>query len=78
MQAEKKQFQVQLFQGVEHGFALRGNPNDPYEREYCSLLPAVSIKADVREGYTKEQSLKGIAEWFDFWLNQDSLGSAKL
>jgi len=24
MQAEKKRFQVQLFQGVEHGFALRG------------------------------------------------------
>ncbi len=24
MQAEKKVFQVQLFQGVEHGFALRG------------------------------------------------------
>jgi hypothetical protein len=32
MQAEKKQFQVQLFQGVEHGFALRGDINNPYER----------------------------------------------
>lgn len=33
MQAEKKVFQVQLFQGVEHGFALRGNPDDVYERK---------------------------------------------
>ncbi|KAK3071474.1 hypothetical protein LTR53_008555 [Teratosphaeriaceae sp. CCFEE 6253] len=52
MQAEKKLFQVQLFQGVEHGFALRGNIDNPYER------------------YTKEQSLRSIAEWFDFWLSQ--------
>ncbi|KAK5174344.1 uncharacterized protein LTR77_001424 [Saxophila tyrrhenica] len=60
MQSGKKQFQVQLFSGVEHGFALRGDPNDPYER------------------YTKEQSLKGIAEWFDFWLSQDPSENAKL
>ena len=33
MQAEKKRFQVQLFQGVEHGFALRGDVNNPYESE---------------------------------------------
>jgi len=32
MQAEKKHFQVQLFQGVAHGFALRGNPDNAYER----------------------------------------------
>lgn len=49
---QKKQYQVQLFQGVEHGFALRGNMENPYER-YC-----------------KEQSLKGIIEWCDFWLNE--------
>ncbi|KAK3675168.1 hypothetical protein LTR78_005102 [Recurvomyces mirabilis] len=52
LQAGKKPFQVQLFQGVEHGFALRGDPNNPYER------------------YVKEQSLKGIAEWCEFWLSQ--------
>lgn len=52
MQAEKKRFQVQLFQGVEHGFALRCDLNDPWQK------------------YTKEQSLKGIIEFFDFWLSQ--------
>lgn len=32
LQNEKKCFQLQLFSGVEHGFALRGNMEDPYER----------------------------------------------
>ncbi|CAK7200427.1 hypothetical protein SEUCBS139899_003122 [Sporothrix eucalyptigena] len=52
MVAEKKTFQVQLFSKVIHGFALRCNLNDPYER------------------YVKEQSLKGIAEWCNFWLSK--------
>ncbi|KAH8655402.1 hypothetical protein BX600DRAFT_385175 [Xylariales sp. PMI_506] len=33
MQAGKKIFNYQLFSGVEHGFALRGNPDDPYQRK---------------------------------------------
>ncbi|KXJ86427.1 Alpha/Beta hydrolase protein [Microdochium bolleyi] len=32
LQEEKKLYHYQLFQGVEHGFALRGDPNDPYQR----------------------------------------------
>ncbi|CZR69520.1 related to dienelactone hydrolase [Phialocephala subalpina] len=44
--------QLQLFANVEHGFALRGNMENPYER------------------YVKEQSLRGIIEWLDFWLSQ--------
>ncbi|KUL82782.1 hypothetical protein ZTR_10883 [Talaromyces verruculosus] len=52
MQMDNKIYQLQLFAGVEHGFALRGNMDVPYER------------------YVKEQSLKGIVEWFDFWLSQ--------
>lgn len=30
---DKRAYHVQLFSGVEHGFALRGNQNDPYERK---------------------------------------------
>lgn len=52
IQNGKTPYQLQLFSGVEHGFALRGDMNNPYER------------------YVKEQSLKGIIEWFDFWLSQ--------
>jgi hypothetical protein len=33
LRAEKKKYQLQLFTGVEHGFALRGNMDDPHERE---------------------------------------------
>ncbi|KAE8361800.1 hypothetical protein BDV27DRAFT_147527 [Aspergillus caelatus] len=49
LQARNKTYQLQLFSGVEHGLALRGNMDDAYER------------------YVKEQSLRGIVQWFDFW-----------
>lgn len=29
--------QLQLFSGVKHGFALRGDMNDPYERKFPLL-----------------------------------------
>lgn len=79
MQAEKKVFQVQIFQGVEHGFALRGNVENGYERELASTAEDSEVlAANVTIGYTKEQSLKGIAEWFDFWLSKDAATGAKL
>ncbi|KUI63116.1 Protein AIM2 [Cytospora mali] len=53
LQSRKKSYHLQLFSGVEHGFALRGNMDNPYER------------------YVKEESLKGIIQWFDFWLSQE-------
>lgn len=34
LQSEKKKYQLQLFSGVEHGFALRGNMENPYERAF--------------------------------------------
>ncbi|KAK5104893.1 hypothetical protein LTS08_001164 [Lithohypha guttulata] len=43
----KKPYHLQLFSGVEHGFALRCNLDVPYER-WC-----------------KEQSLRGIVDYFD-------------
>ncbi|ROV96246.1 hypothetical protein VMCG_07677 [Cytospora schulzeri] len=52
LQSQKKTYHLQLFSGVEHGFALRGDMDNPYER------------------HVKEQSLKGIIQWFDFWLSQ--------
>jgi dienelactone hydrolase len=45
-------YQIQLFQGVGHGFAVRCDLEDKYER------------------FVKEQSYRGIVEWFDFWLGQ--------
>jgi dienelactone hydrolase len=37
LQERKKTFHYQLFSGVEHGFALRGDPNDAYQRKYNSI-----------------------------------------
>ena len=34
MQEDKKTYNFQLFSGVEHGFALRGNMDNPYERTF--------------------------------------------
>lgn len=69
MQREKKVYQYQLFSGVEHGFALRGNVENPYERK----VPPhgwLEVAANLfRPGYVKEQSLEGIVKWFDFWLS---------
>ncbi|KAK5560181.1 hypothetical protein LTR46_001931 [Exophiala xenobiotica] len=53
LQDNKKTYNLQLFSGVEHGFALRGNMEVPYER------------------YVKEESLRGIVQWFDFWLSSE-------
>lgn len=32
--ADKKTYHLQLFSGVEHGFALRGKQDDPYESKW--------------------------------------------
>ena len=58
----KKPYHLQLFSGVEHGFALRCNLDVPYER------------------WVKETSLKGIVDYFDFWLgvSEDGKENSKL
>ncbi|GKT66793.1 dienelactone hydrolase [Colletotrichum tofieldiae] len=33
LQREGKVYHLQLFQGVGHGFAVKGDPSDPYQRE---------------------------------------------
>ena len=46
LQADKKTYHLQLFSGVEHGFALRGNMKEPYERKSAQLKAATwSIKS---------------------------------
>lgn len=74
MMQGKKHFQVQLFSGVEHGFALRGDMDNPYERKSSasdgSLRTEVWVHRLRVAGYVKEQSLSGIVAWFDFWLSQ--------
>ena len=45
LQEDKKPYQVQLFSGVEHGFALRGNMDNPYERQLGRLFKAQARKS---------------------------------
>lgn len=75
LQAGSKTYHLQLFSGVEHGFALRGNVDDPYESESSlSHVPSMSFRTDdlnrAAAEWVKEQSLKGIVAWFDFWLSR--------
>ena len=59
----KKPYHLQLFSGVEHGFALRCDLSKPYER------------------WAKEQSVKGISDYFDLQLGvfeERSKSDAKL
>lgn len=73
---DKRDYSLQLFGKVQHGFALRGNQEDPYERELCLFsefgasagLINKNTFTDNCPGWVKEQSLRGIADWFDLWL----------
>lgn len=77
MQSGKKTYQLQLFSGVEHGFALRGNMDNAYEstvahaKSYsCGALAIRKLLLTPATGYVKEESLRAIIQWFDFWLAQ--------
>jgi len=49
LRAEKKKYQLQLFTGVEHGFALRGNMDEPHERELQNIR-SVPVAQDSANG----------------------------
>lgn len=38
LEREKKDWQMQLFPNVQHGFACRGNMEVPYERKFFFLF----------------------------------------
>lgn len=57
LQETQVPYHLQLFYNVKHGFAARGNLDDPYER------------------WAKEQSHRGITEWFDLWLIKNPSGA---
>lgn len=49
LQSGQKIYQFQLFSGVEHGFALRGNMKNPYERALSLFViyAELNLKADI-------------------------------
>ena len=71
----KKQYHVQVFSGVSHGFATRADPNDPNAREFA--YPAVhglsltqSMGCNVV--WAKEKSARSVVEWFNRFGNSTS------
>ncbi|KAJ3550124.1 hypothetical protein NM208_g153 [Fusarium decemcellulare] len=51
LQSEKKTYHYQIFAGVEHGFALRGDPTDPYQRWVKEQsLADITLERIVQEG----------------------------
>lgn len=34
LQKDNKRYHMQLFYGVSHGFAVKGDPDDPYQSAY--------------------------------------------
>lgn len=76
LQAEKATYHYQLFSGVEHGFALRGNPDDPYEREFTMCREMLFYWVALTcwcIGWVKEQSHAGIVGWFNYWISQENV-----
>ncbi|KAI0466776.1 hypothetical protein F4859DRAFT_507213 [Xylaria cf. heliscus] len=43
LQSEKKIYHYQLFSRVEHGFALRGNQDDPYQCKYTIVISCLAF-----------------------------------
>lgn len=53
LQKENKRYHVQLFYGVSHGFAVKGDPEDPYQSKFPVLRPRIvkpSHADDVQDG----------------------------
>ena len=61
--ANKTGYFIQVFSGVAHGFAIRGNMDVPDERAFFSLH-GWFWRLMEHVGWAKEESARGIKEWF--------------
>lgn len=70
LQSGGKDYHVQLFSGVEHGFALKGDITKRYQRRFPPI--STTNQAFTKAvGFAKEQSHASIVSWLDFWLMQE-------
>ncbi len=66
--AKKAVYTFQVFSGVTHGFAVRGDPNISDSRKSFHGISAVSrcdLDMSRSLGWAKEESATGIANWFE-------------
>ena len=57
-------YHFQVFSGVSHGFAIRGDPEVENERELKTASRVLPTCADRGIGWAKEASADGILRWF--------------
>ena len=61
MQSGNKQYHLQLFSGVQHGFALRGNVDDPYERKSRLSQSCLIVDAETaRQAGSRSRVSRGL------------------
>ena len=69
----KATYHIQLFSGVVHGFATRGDPNVENSRKF----PIISFRGFNRHlpitGWAKEHAARTVIEWFDRFTNTKGL-----
>ena len=63
----KSRYYIQVFSGVSHGFAVRCDLNVPHERASLSNARASALEGSLVPGFAKEESARGIKEWFVRW-----------
>lgn len=63
----KKVYYIQVFSGVSHGFAVKGNPDIEAERK---SNPKIMLRfyAHLSSGFAKEECARGIVSWFSRYL----------
>ncbi|KAI9566328.1 Alpha/Beta hydrolase protein [Boletus coccyginus] len=60
----KSSYYFQVFSGISHGFAVRCDLNVPHERASHSPSRVSALKVSLVSGFAKEESARGIKEWF--------------
>jgi hypothetical protein len=66
--AKKASYHIQVFSGVEHGFAVRGNPEVENERTYHDFYLCLDLLNRLKYslvGWAMEESARGIVNWFN-------------
>jgi len=63
--AEKKAtYHIQVFSGVVHGFATRGDPTVDHIRAHLFSFAILESNSRMRSGWAKEESARSVINWF--------------
>jgi hypothetical protein len=62
----KATYHIQLFSGVQHGFATKGDPTVENSRTWAFIEKSTTINSsgNLQPGWAKEQAARSVIEWF--------------